>query len=57
MDPKSAEERFFKSLSLWTRPEALRKDRVLDPSTDVDRSVELAFDRLLQSGRVSIPPR
>lgn len=54
MDPKSAEERFFKSLTLWTQPQAERKDRVLDHNTDVDRTVDQLFDKLL--GRQSIPP-
>ena len=54
MDPKSAEDRFLKSLNFWTQPEAQRHDRVLDASTDVDHVVEKLFDQLL--GRNSIPP-
>lgn len=58
MDPKSAEERFFKSLNLWTQPgQARSKERPLDPSTDVEKTVEQAFEKLLMLGRQSIPPR
>lgn len=54
MGKKAAEERFFQSLQVWTRPEAQRKERVLDPKTDVEAAVDRMFDELL--GRRSIIP-
>ena len=54
MNRKAAEDRFFKSLQVWTTPQAQRKERVLEPNTDVDTHVDRMFDELL--GRRSIIP-
>jgi hypothetical protein len=54
MGKKAAEERFFQSLQVWTRPEAQRKERVLEAHTDVEGAVDRMFDELL--GRRSIIP-
>jgi hypothetical protein len=55
MDPKAAEERFFKSLTSWPDGQSQGAERLLDAATDVDAAVERMFEELL--GRRSIPPR